>query len=201
VDKAPAAIATARARLQAHSIGNVSFREGDPAELMFDQPFDAIVGRYVLQFCAAPAATLRRLAAHLRPGGVMVFHELDWEGVRSYPPAPIYDQCCQWFIETFRLLGTETRMGIKLHSAFVEAELRPPSMRMDAIIGAGSEVSEWLQALADLVRTMLPEVERLGVATAAEVDIETLADRLLRENAIHNSVVVGRTEVCAWSRA
>ena len=200
VDKAPAAIAVARARVQAHSIRNVSFCEGDPAELIFDQPFDAIVGRYVLQFCASPTAMLRRLAAHLRPGGVIVFHELDWDGVRSYPQAPIYDRCCRWFVETLQLLGTETRMGIKLHSAFTNAGLRPPSMRVDAIIGAGSDVSEWLQALADLVRIMLPELERLGIATAAEVDIDTLADRLRRENAAHSSVVVGRAEVCAWSR-
>jgi len=200
VDKAPAAIAVARAQVEARSIPNVSFCEGDPSELIFDRPFDAIVGRYLLQFCASPTAMLRRLAAHLRPGGVIVFHELDWDGVRSYPQAPIYNRCCRWFVEALDSLGTETRMGIKLHSAFTEAGLQPPSMRMAAIFGAGPDVSEWLQALADLIRTMLPELERLGIATAADVDIETLADRLRQENAAHSGVVVGRAEVCAWSR-
>jgi ubiquinone/menaquinone biosynthesis C-methylase UbiE len=57
-------IATARARADARSLGKVSFREGDPATMSFDQPFDAVVGRRFLQFQADPAAMLRALAGH-----------------------------------------------------------------------------------------------------------------------------------------
>src|SRR4051794_30488720 len=76
-DKAPAAIAAARARAHARSLRYVDFREGDPREMTFERPFDAVVGRYVLQFNTDPTAMLRKLAGHLRPGGVMAFHELD----------------------------------------------------------------------------------------------------------------------------
>jgi hypothetical protein len=54
--------------------------------MTFDQPFDAVVGRYVLQFIPDPSAAVARLSDHLRGGGVMVFHELDWEGARSRSP-------------------------------------------------------------------------------------------------------------------
>jgi hypothetical protein len=43
-------------------------------------------------------------------------------------------------------------------------------------------------------------MERLGVATALEVDAETLAERVLREIAACDGVVVGRSEIGAWSR-
>jgi ubiquinone/menaquinone biosynthesis C-methylase UbiE len=95
-DPEPAAIAAAQYRIKAAVLSNVVFRQGDPAEMTFDQPFDAVVGRYVLQFMADPAASLARLAKHLRPGGVIVFHELDWSGARSMPTGPTFDLVCRW---------------------------------------------------------------------------------------------------------
>ncbi len=132
VDRAAAALAVASARGDALSLRNVSFREGDPAEMAFELAFDAVVGRYVLQFQRDPVAMLRKLAAHVRPGGSIVFHELDWSGARSFPSASIYDTCCRWIIETLRLLGAERYMGIKLHATFVAAGLPAPSMRLEA---------------------------------------------------------------------
>jgi hypothetical protein len=43
-------------------------------------------------------------------------------------------------------------------------------------------------------------MERLGVATAGEVDSETLAERVLAEVIATGSVIVGRSEIGAWSR-
>jgi ubiquinone/menaquinone biosynthesis C-methylase UbiE len=93
VDRSSAALSAARTRADARSTRNVSFREGDPSEMGFERPFDAAVGRYVLQFQSDPGAMLRRLARHVRPGGLIVFHEVDWGGARSIPPSPTYDQC------------------------------------------------------------------------------------------------------------
>ena len=50
VDREPTTLAVARGRANAASLTNVSFREGDPSEMAFEQPFDALVGRYVLLF-------------------------------------------------------------------------------------------------------------------------------------------------------
>jgi ubiquinone/menaquinone biosynthesis C-methylase UbiE len=197
-DRSPAAIAAALKQAEARSLDNVSFREGDPSEMTFEQRFDAVVGRYVLMFQADPAATLRKLAAHLRPGGLVVFHEPSWDGVRSFPPSPTYDRCWQWIVDTFERVGTEMRMGLKLYATFIAAGLPAPSMRLSAVIGGGS--SDWLNVIAENVRSLLPEMERLGVATAAEVGIEVLADRLRKEVAASGGVIVGRSEIAAWSR-
>jgi ubiquinone/menaquinone biosynthesis C-methylase UbiE len=167
-DRAAAAVSAARVRAQANGLHWVSFREGDPAAMAFERPFDAIVGRYVLMFQADPAEMLRGLARHLRPGGVIAFHEPDWAGARSVPRAPSYDRCCQWIVETFRRLG--------------------------------AAAAPWLYQLAELARTMLPEMQRVGVVTSARADIETLAERLQREVAAGDGIVVGRSEIGAWSR-
>ena len=198
VERAQKALATAQARAAAQSRRNVLFREGDPARMSFDQPFDAVVGRYVLQFQPDPAAMLRELAVHVRRGGLVVFHEVDWYGVRSFPPSPTYEQCCGWILETLRLMNVETRMGLKLHEAFLAAGLRAPTMRLEAVVGGPSSVSDRLQLLANQVETMAPEMERLGVVTAATIALETLAKRMHDEIHAESSVVVGRSEIGAW---
>ena len=95
-DRASAAVQVARDRAAARTSQNVSFLEGDPAELTFDRPFDAVIGRYILQLQREPVAMLRRLAAKVRPGGVLVFHEIDWGGLFLFPPVATYDQCSRW---------------------------------------------------------------------------------------------------------
>jgi ubiquinone/menaquinone biosynthesis C-methylase UbiE len=105
-DRVRAAVVAATKTAEARGLRNVSFREGDPAEMAFDGPFDAVVGRYVLLFQADPAVMVRKLAGHLRPGGAIVFHEPEWDSTRSVPPAPTYERCRRWFADALRLSGT-----------------------------------------------------------------------------------------------
>lgn len=198
VDRAPEAVETARRRASAHGLRNVSFLQGDPAMLAFDHSFDAVVGRYVLMFQSNPTIMLRALVRHLQPGGLIVFHEPDWAGCTSSPPASTYDQCCHWIVETFRRCGIETRMGIKLESAFRGAGLAAPAMHLEAVVGGTRGGSDWLHQTVELVATMLPDMEKQGVVTAAEVDIDTLEERMQHEIAT-DSVIVSRFEVGAWS--
>jgi ubiquinone/menaquinone biosynthesis C-methylase UbiE len=76
-DPARTAIDAAEKRVRASTLPNVTFRHGDPATMIFDKPFDAVVGRYVLQFIPDPSVAIARLSSHLRPGGVVFFHEND----------------------------------------------------------------------------------------------------------------------------
>lgn len=199
VDRSSDALAVANERAAARSLRNVSFRVGDPSEMTFERPFDAVIGRFVLQFQSDPAAMLRRLVTHLRPGGLVAFHEGDWSGVRSFPPVPTYDRCCRWIIDTLRLLDTETNMGLKLLSTFVAAGLAAPSMRLEANIGGGDNGADRMHLIADLAVTLLPEMERLGVATSADLG-GTLADRMCQEAIGTASTVVHYSLVGAWTR-
>ena len=60
-DLALTAIEAAEERVKASSLANVTFRHGDPTAMLFDKPFDAVVGRYVLQFI--PTRRPRSLAS------------------------------------------------------------------------------------------------------------------------------------------
>jgi SAM-dependent methyltransferase len=199
-DTAAAAVGAATRRAEERGLHNVSFREGDSAQMDFNRPFNAIVGRYVLLFQANPVAMLRKLARHVLPGGLIVFHEPDWVSARSTPPAPTYDRCVRWIRDSFRIAGTDSDMAGRLYTDFIHAGLPAPCMRMQTFIAGGAACSEFLQAIADLIGILVPTMERQRVTTAAEVDVATLAERLKREAIANASVIVGRSEVGAWTR-
>jgi hypothetical protein len=71
---------------------------------------------------------------------------------------------------------------------------------MQTSIGGGAPCTDFLHAVADLISTLTPTMERLGVATAAEIEVATLADRLSREATANGSVIIGRSDIAAWSR-
>jgi SAM-dependent methyltransferase len=199
-DRAEVAVATARRRAAERGVANVSFLDGDPGTLDFGRPFDAVVGRYVLMFQADPTVLLRRVARKLRRGGLIAFHEPEWRGVRSMPVAPSYDQLCAWVVETFIRSGADPHMGDHLGPAFVAAGLPEPTMRSESLIGAGATAADVIGLKVDLARTMVPAMERHGVVSAAEVDIDTARERIRAEVGAAHSVVIGRAEVAAWAR-
>ena len=201
VDASPLVIRAATQRW-ASARKNIRFIASDALDLPADQPFDAIVGRYVLMFLREPVAMLSALRAKLRTGGCIAFHELDWSGARSTPVAPTYDRCCRWAIDALRLGGADPHMGSGLYGAIVRAGYEPPHMHLEAIIGGADDPSG---AVTALFRTMFPEafgatLERHGVATAATIDSETLPERMSAEIASLGSVIVGRSEIGLWAR-
>jgi 2-polyprenyl-3-methyl-5-hydroxy-6-metoxy-1,4-benzoquinol methylase len=197
-DTSPVAIATAEHRVEAAGLTNVVFRTGDPSEMTFDQPFDAVVGRYVLQYLADPAASLACLAKRLRPGGLLVFHELDWSGTRSIPAAATFDLACSWIDRTIASYA-QSRLGLKLASHFRMAGLPPAEMQLEAAIGAGQAAREIVCLVTELVETLLPSMSHVGVASEVEVSFPTLEARILAEVGA-DTTLIARLELVAWTR-
>jgi SAM-dependent methyltransferase len=200
VDRAPEPLTTARERAAVAGMDNVSFVEGDLRELAFDAPFDAAIGRFVLMYQPDPAAAVRSAAHHVRPGGIVAFQEVDvGVGALSFPRCPTQEQCAERIQATYRAGGIHVRMGARLFGVFRDAGLSEPTMRLDARIGGGPDFPGYAH-LAWLVRSLLPMIERFGIATAAEVDIETLEDRLRTEAVAGGGVFVSAPFIGAWAR-
>jgi len=73
------------------------------------------------------------------------------------------------------------------------------SMRMDALIGGGLDCVAY-QLIAEVVEALLPEIERQRIASAAEVEISTLARRMRDEVVARKGVVLSPGLIGAWSR-
>jgi ubiquinone/menaquinone biosynthesis C-methylase UbiE len=192
---------TARARARARSMGldHVTFRQSDLETLELDHQVDALVGRLILMYLPDREDVLRRLLTFVRPGGLVIFHEIQIDLARSVPPCPLFDTTVGRVRDTFGRAGFETEMGSKLLPLFRRVGLRNP----EAILGGriegepGSGVHTWL---TEVVRSLLPAMERLGVATAEEVQIETLLARLETETQAHHAVIIPSPLVGCWAR-
>jgi ubiquinone/menaquinone biosynthesis C-methylase UbiE len=199
IDRAAAAIARGKARAESQRMSNVQFVEGDPTLIRLHEKFDAIVGRLILMYYADPVDALRKLLLHLRPGGIVVFQEFDVRGAKSHPPSPTYERCRDWIIRTLQLSGAHTHLGLELYRIFQSVNLPAPMLRLDGVIGGGPSVPTY-EALAEVVRSLLPSMERFGVATAAEVEIDSLAMRVRDVVLAKDGVVVAPLLIGAWAR-
>jgi ubiquinone/menaquinone biosynthesis C-methylase UbiE len=181
----------ARQRAELLGLRNVTFVEGDVRSAALDGAFDAAIGRLVLAYTDDPAAALRAIAERVRPGGVLAFHELDLDpGVhaRSFPDGTLWDETGRRVIETFARAGTHLRMGRQLFAAFLAAGLPAPVMHEQALVGGGADFAGYAW-LADIARSLAALMDKLGVAAAETLDLETLAARI-REDAVARGAVV-----------
>lgn len=200
-DRSAEALRIARRRAHERSLENVTFVEGDTSELTFERSFDAVVGRYVLQFQPDPSAMLRKIVAHARTGGVVVFHEPYRGGVHSHPPVRSYEEAFALVNETVERLGANLSLGLELHSTFVAAGLPAPTLRLEALVASGALSPEHVRYEMDLLPTLWSEMQRLGIAPTDVENAESWVERVLADVAAAESVVLGRAEVGAWSTA
>ena len=199
IDQSPESVALASERAKTAGLDNVRFEVGQLESFRHGGPFDALVGRLVLLYLKEPAIVLRHLAELVRPGGVVAFQEMEMTTARAVPEVPVFTQCGRWIVEAFTRAGVETSMGSRLYSIFKAAGLPGPEMISGGRVegSAESQVFEWL---AGTVRSLLPMIEKTGVATREEVGIDTLADRLRAAVAEKNAVVHAPIFVGAWTQ-
>lgn len=191
VDLDRAAVETARRRAEALGLGQVTFRQGDVRSLALDESFDGVVGRLVLMYLGSPVEVLRQVAAHVRPGGVVVFQELDLNqstAAWSLPEGTLWSETGRLLIETFLRAGMQPRMGRRLFAEFNAAGLSIPEMRDEALVGGGPDFEGYLW-LAGLARSLAPVMKKLAITDTDRLDLGTLTDRL-RQDAIAKGAVV-----------
>ena len=95
VERDPVAVEAARRRAEAGGYADtVRFENSDLADFSAAKQFDALAGRFILQYLPDPAAALNRLACFLRPGGIVVMHDMDVSNPDvSFPPCQTWNDC------------------------------------------------------------------------------------------------------------
>ncbi|RKU10031.1 hypothetical protein C6501_13995 [Candidatus Poribacteria bacterium] len=182
VDVNPTILEAARQRAADAGIKNVEFVADDARTLTFADKFDALVGRFVLMYMANPVDALQKLVAHLKHGGIIAFQEPEYTlyPAISHPETPLMNQLIQWILDVFEHSGAHLNMGIGLYQAFVEVGLPPPEMHLHAPIGAAANWAGY-RYMVTIFQSLLPLLEKYGIATAEQVGINTLGERIREE--------------------
>ena len=182
VDVNPDILKTAQERVDEAGFSNVEFIVGDTRTVELPTDFDAVVGRLVLMYIGDPAAALQRLATCLRPGGIVAFQEIEFSPYMAakHPDMPLANKLIEWAREVFERSGAHLDMGMLLYKAFVEAGLPEPTLHFEAPLGGPLGWAGYAY-IANSFKSVLPLIEAYGVADPAEVDVDTLAERLQAE--------------------
>jgi ubiquinone/menaquinone biosynthesis C-methylase UbiE len=186
------------ARAKEAGLDNIDFVQADIAEYSTASMFDAVVGRYILQFLPDPVATLRSVAKRVRPGGLVAFQEGSWTPFLSLSAhLPLWYAGVSLLHESGVRSGVNLEMGTGLHKAFQEAGLPAPRMRLEMELASDPDFTRWV---SDSLRSVLPQIRKLNLSLEALGDLDTLEERLQNEVAMSNTVVPWIGLVAAWCR-
>jgi hypothetical protein len=104
-----------------------------------------------------------------------------------------------WVHEALIRAGQDLHTGLSLYRIFIEAGLSAPQMTAHARVEAGAH-SPFYEQIGEILRTLLPAIERFRIASADEVQIDTIAERLRNEAVSQQSVLMTPTLIGAWTR-
>ena len=197
IERDSRSISFARTRVMNSGLSNVTFLENDISQLQSDRFFDAVLGRFILQFLPDPVAAVHNLSRLVCPGGVLVFQEVSYAPLLSLSAQlPLWSACVSIARDTVHRLGAKPEMGVALHQTFQDAGLPAPTMQMEILFGSSADFILWIYDVLCSLRPQMKEhasLEALG-------DFDTLPVRLQSEVAQSKSVVPYLPVVGAWSR-
>jgi SAM-dependent methyltransferase len=200
IDLDPGVLTVARQRADETGLSRVTFQESAVDSFAATEPFDAVVGRFVLMYLADPVATLSHVSKLLRTGGLLVVQEPDFGvGVTTWPTVALWQQVTYWIGETFHRGGVHSDIGGKLYHLFRRAGLPGPTLLEHVSAGGGEVMRPFCENRAEIVRSLLPRMEQFGIANALEVQVDTLADRLEREACLAECQITYVPIVAAWT--
>ncbi len=198
VDAAPEMVELARNRAAENGMQNVRFTRSPIDTLTVDEPVDALIGRLILMHLPDPAATLRRLSAFVRPGGVVAFSENDITATRSIPDLPLFDQVTTGIVRAFEAMGLSPRFGTTLHSVFADAGLGTPRLTLGTPIGTAAD-TDILAYAAEVWRLVSPIAHQTGFAIDG-LDLDGFVPRFREEALAAGAVITMPPMITAWVR-
>lgn len=184
------AIEHARKRASALDVTNTQFLERDFLEFaQSGAKFDLTTCRRVLMYLADQSKAAKAFFNLLKPNGILLLQEHDKTIRLPAPDRPLADRAQRWIWDTVKFEGANLGTGFQLQSLLSDAGFREIAISAEAVVETPSQAVK----TAEMVRHMLPRIEAAKVATAEEIDLATLEERLAIEQA--NSKSTSITEI------
>jgi SAM-dependent methyltransferase len=199
IEQDPISIARARSRIAAAGLRNVELIEADATRFHCAKNFDAVVGRFVLEYVADPVSLLRSISGCIRQGGFMAFHEPAWAPALAVAPhLPLWTVSASLLRDALNSSGADTDIGLALHRMFRQAGLPAPTLRVEVPLGSDARFTK---RIVDGLTILRPRAAELGLRPERVGDLNTLAERLDAELAKADGVIpYGVGLVAAWTR-
>lgn len=191
------ALDVARQRAVEEGLPNVTFIERDLQHLVQEeQPFDIVTCRRVLMYLPDQVAAAKSIRDALRPGGRFVVQEHDATIMQSNETLPLYEQARSWIWDTVRAEGANIGTGFDLYGILAAAGFSDIDISAEAVVLTPMQAGH----TAAIVNAMADRIVAASVATRAQMDVETLEERLIEERRASSATTVGEMMFGAIAR-
>ncbi|MFG1929729.1 class I SAM-dependent methyltransferase [Mycobacterium sp. NPDC048908] len=199
VERDAAQLTAANQRRDQLGWDNVEFREGDVRSFVDEEPFDAVVCRLLLMHLPDAVDVLAHQRRNLRSDGVVVAIDYDGGGMRTLPEVELYSRMVQWLRAGFAHARADLDTGMRLPVLFDQAGYRDVNT-LGFQLYWPPRTPQVVAYLTSVVCAIKAAIVASGVTTEAEMDLDTLAERLGQEIDAANAVVTLPTVVGGWAK-
>jgi ubiquinone/menaquinone biosynthesis C-methylase UbiE len=200
IDRNEKVLAVAAERARVAGFQQISFQEASLETFSSSEPFDLVIGRYILIHQSDPVGFLRAAARLVKPGGCIAFHEIRLiQMFDSRPPVPLWQVTGNFIQLACQSALPHYDVSNRLIEYFSESGLPQPDLFCETPVGGGidSPLYAWM---AETLQSFLPQLAKMGIGAAESVGIETLEGRLREAVVEARSQIVAPGQVCAWAR-
>jgi ubiquinone/menaquinone biosynthesis C-methylase UbiE len=199
VDREQRAIETARSRADKAGYRRLEFAVGSDQNIEHLRPFDAAIGRYVLIHQSDPTAMVRRVAAAVKPGGIVAFMEPALHvDVQQMPSVDLTRIMIESMAKLYPIALPSYNIAGRIVVCFQNAGLPEPRVLWESIVPRSDQLYyfEWL--VASYI-ALLPHLERCGFVNSEVGNKSTLYDRILTASRRARAQMAGFPQVSAWA--
>jgi SAM-dependent methyltransferase len=197
VDRDARMLAAARARADGRA--NLRFVEGDVTQWRDAEPFDAVVGRLILFHLPDPVGALLHHLDAVRPDGRVVLLDYDLGGLRTEPPTAFTEKMTALVMAAFVAAGADPTIGARLQDILARAGVEDVGgFAISQYVPSDSPIGPTM--LSAVVRSLAPVMVAHGLATEAELDLDTLPARIAAALRSAEAVLVPPALAGAWGR-
>jgi ubiquinone/menaquinone biosynthesis C-methylase UbiE len=195
IDMDEVKVGLARAAAATDAVGNVEFRVANVHDWSEPDTYDLVYSRFLLEHLRGRVEVLAGMWSSVRPGGVLVVEDADFDVQFCEPADPRFDAWVSAYLRVLTAHGGDPLVGRRLFGLFAQAGIPAPQLHLVQRVEVAGEAKTLplltLEATADV---LVGE----GVTTPAEV----VAMRAgLTAIAADVSTILGSPRVCqAWSR-
>ena len=186
-------LAMARCEAEAQNLDNISFALSDITTWQAETKFDMIYGRFILTHLQDPASVLAHMAQALRPGGIMVFEDIDFTGHFCYPASAAFNRYVELYSEVVHRAGADPNIGLRLPGLLAETHLENVQMNVVQPAARQGEAKIMAPLTMDYIRNSV-----LIHELAAEQEIEEIVSALYTFAYNPNTVLSLPRVVQAW---
>ncbi len=176
-------------------LGNVEFRVLNANDWNEASAYDVVYTRFLLHHLSHPVELLQRMWAAVRPGGVIIVEDADFDGWFCYPPNEGFDFFLRAYREVVARWGGDHAAGRKLHAYFTAAGIPDPSMNLVQALHLADEGKTLALSTLDASAAAI-----LAEGVASEDEVNTALASLARFTDEAGTLIGGPRVFQLWSR-